>query len=200
MQKEIFKPRYSIKGSWDVLSLSLLMIIALLLSFLKFGVSFSNVFETAFLILFILYFSRNYIRRIEFKSSCFVVEKYVWPSKKIDYSDVTDLGMFKVKTRKGDVSFGSMSNAKQLHLLFSELIKQGKINKSQIENKVVIQEINFRKSIIPTIVISSILWGVVLYFWPYGTSRFSGIGIWFSLFIIFVLVMLVINLVIKKRG
>jgi len=168
MQKEIFKPKYSIKGSWDVLSLSLLMIIVLLLSFFKFGVRFSNVSDFVFLIFFMLYFSRNYIRRIVFKSSCFIVEKYVWPSIKIDYSDVIDLGMFKVTTRKGDVSFAGMSNARQLHVLLLELVKQGKIHKMQIENKVVTKEINFRKFIIPTIVVFYIVWRILifLYFRP----------------------------------
>src|SRR5260221_3262166 len=102
MQETIFRPKYSIRWNWDVLSISLGLLIVLLFSFLKFGITLSNIALLIVLIFFLAYFSPLYIRRIVFASSFFIVEKYFWPSKKIEYSDVVYVGPSKVKARKGD--------------------------------------------------------------------------------------------------
>lgn len=91
MQEIVFYPKYMIRHSWDVLSIGLLLILALSYSFLRVGLSLPNLVRVGFLLFVILQFSRLYIRRIVFTSSYFLVDRYVWPSMKIDYSDVIDL-------------------------------------------------------------------------------------------------------------
>jgi hypothetical protein len=198
MQDTVFRPRYSFKSFWDVIILSLLLMFALLFSFLKLGFTLTNMLGSICLIFFLGWISHFLIRRIVFSISSFCIEKYFWPSKTIEYSDVIDLGKTKIKTRRGEVRFTGMSNASELLSRFTKLIEQGKIKKSQIENKVVTQEIIFRKSIIPSLVISSLLWGVGLYFWPDYSSSFISAGI--LLFIIFICVILVIEWMIKKAS
>ncbi len=91
MQEIVFYPKYMIRHSWDVLSIGLLLILALSYSFLRVCLSLPNLVGVGFLLFVILQFSRLYIRRIVFTSSYFLVDRYVWPSMKIDYSDVIDL-------------------------------------------------------------------------------------------------------------
>src|SRR5919106_118561 len=114
MHETSFYPKYKIRHSLDVLSISLLLTLVLLYSFLKVGSRLPNIVGAGFLLFFIIQFSRLYIRRIVFTSSYFLVEKYVWPSMKIDYSDVIDMGASKVKTRRGEISFAAMSNFREL--------------------------------------------------------------------------------------
>ncbi len=202
MSETIFRPKYSPSGSFDVLGLTVLMMIALLFSFIKLGVGLSTVLGFTVLFFFTANFSQLYIRQIIFTHSYFIVEKYVWPSKKIAYSDVVDLGPSKVKTRRGDVSFAAMSNAAQLHSLFSELIQEGRIDKNLFENKVVVEELALKKSILPTVVISLILNGLFLVYWFYDQSRFSILGFWLAIILIMLvgaMVMLAIYWINKRR-
>ncbi|MBI3176314.1 MAG: hypothetical protein HYZ25_21520 [Chloroflexi bacterium] len=94
-----------------------------------------------------------------------------------------------------------MSNAADLRYLFKELIEQGKINQHQIENKAVVEDMVQRKSIFPSIIITFMLWGVLLFFWPYYyySLRFNILGIGFSYWLIFIIVSPVVRWVIKKR-
>jgi hypothetical protein len=200
MKDTIFLPKYSFKKFLDVIIIILLLIFSLVFSYLKIGFRSAHIFGWIYLVFFLGWISHFLIRRIVFSRSTFYVEKFVWPAKTFEYTDVIDLGKTKIKTRRGEISFAGMGNAPELLSRFTELIEQGKINKRQIENKVVIQEIIFRKSIIPSIVVSSILWGVTLYFWPYYHYRFGILGICFSLFVIFVLVMFIFQWIIKKAG
>ena len=200
MQETIFQPKYTIRGNWDVLSISLLMIITLLFSFLKFGISLSNILGLIFLVYFIVSFSPLYVYRIVFTPSSFIVERYIWPSKKIEYSDVVDVGISKVKTRNGNVSFAGMSNAAQLHSLFTELIEQGRIGKHQLENKISVEEMILHKTILPSIVAISVLAGALFIFWPYHNSWISDLGIVFSLIFIVYIVITVIYWINKRRS
>jgi hypothetical protein len=126
---------------------------ALLYSFLKVGAVWGNLVGLGFLVFFVVWFSRLYIRRIVFTSSHFLVERYVWPPKKINYSDVMDMGVSKVKTRSGEISFAAMSNVAELLSLFIGLMREGKIDIGQFENKAIREEQALRKSFWPSILI-----------------------------------------------
>jgi hypothetical protein len=183
MLETIFRPKYSPSGSYDVIGIGLLMAIAILFSYIKLGMDLQTILAFSFLVFFIINFSHLYIRRIVFTDSYFIVEKYVWPSKKIAYSDVIDLGVSKVKTRRGDIIF-VMDNAAQLYSLFSELIQQGKIDRNLFENNVNAEELGLKKAIRPAMIISAILNGIFLFYWYYNQSRFSTLGFWFVIILI----------------
>jgi hypothetical protein len=202
MFETVFRPKYSLSGSFDVLSLSLLMAIVLLFSYIRFGIDLSTILGSLLLLFFTTNFSQLYIRRIIFTHSYFIVEKYVWPSRKIAYFDVIDLGFSKVKTRRGDISFASMSNAAQLHSLFSELIQQGRIDGNLFENKVIVEELALKKAILPTMAISIVLNGVFLFYWYYNQLRFSTLSFWLVIILIILVgtvTMLAIYWINKKR-
>ena len=157
MQKIIFQPKYSLKGLWDVTLISLLLFVVLVFSFIKFGFDFANIIGLIFLIGFVGWHSRDLIRYIVFSTSSFCVERYIGPSKTINYSEVIDLGRTKVKTQQGEISFAGMSNWDELLNRFKGLIEQGKIDTNQLENKVVVDETILHKTILPSIVIISVL-------------------------------------------
>jgi hypothetical protein len=200
MKISIFRPRYSFKNFLDVITLGFLLFFALVFSYLKKGLTPTSIFGWIFLGFFVVFVLHFLIRRITFSQSIFCVERYFWPSKTIGYTDVIDLGKTKIKTRKGEISFAGMSNAPELLAQFTKLIEQGKIKQNQIENKVVLQETIFRKSIIPALVVTFMSWVVVIYFWPFHDSRFSTFGLGLSLVVIFLLVILTTQWIIKKAG
>ena len=199
MQETSFYPRYKVKDSSDVLTISLLGIVALIYSFLRLGAIPGNIVVLAFYLFFIAWFSRLYIRRIVFTSSYFLVESYLRPSQKFNYSDVIDMGSSKIKMRSGEVSFAAMSNVAQLHAVFFELMREGKIDIDQFENKALDEEIVLNKSFWPSVVISAILSGIFLVYWFYHQSHFNLLGILIVLSLIGMVVPSVIQWLYKKH-
>src|SRR5215216_4812885 len=98
MQETVFYPKYLIRHSLDVLSLGISLAIALVFAFFRSGPSLSNIIGVGTLIIFILSFSRLYIRQITFFDAYFVVHRYVWPPLRFDYSEIIDMGASKIKT------------------------------------------------------------------------------------------------------
>jgi hypothetical protein len=198
MEETRFYPKYMIRHSIDVLSLCLFVVLVLLFSFLEGVLSWVNIIGVGALLSFIIFMSRQYIRHIVFTSSYFLVERYVWPSKKIDYSDVIDMGAYMVKTRKGEISFAAMSNVTELQSLFFELMRQGKIDIEQFENKALKEEWVRRKSFWPAMVVSLALWGIFLMYWLYHPSDFTLIGLGLAAYILGEVISSVISSVIYR--
>jgi hypothetical protein len=106
------------------------------------------------------------IRRIVFATGSFSIEKFLWPTKIIDYSDILDIGLTIIKTRKGNLSIYGMTNSDELSSILTELIELGKINPYQIENQLTSQETLSRIALIPSGIVAFVLWYVALTFWP----------------------------------
>ncbi|KAF0107819.1 MAG: hypothetical protein FD146_1450 [Anaerolineaceae bacterium] len=203
MRNTVFKPRYSFKGLWDVLLLSLGLLFSSLFGFMKFGINPIAVLQLILLVVFTFWWLHSLIRQIVFTPSAFIVERYIWPSRAFAYTDVIDIGILKIKTRKGYIVFSSMSNRAEAIKLFKQLIEQDKIHPHQIENRIFAEETIHYKVIIPSIVISLILWGVFVFFWRYYQFRFSELGnllIYALSFVpIFLLVYYIVYWITKER-
>jgi hypothetical protein len=167
--------------------------VALLYSFMRVGAILGNWAMLGFLVFFIVLFSRLYIRRIVFTSSYFLVERYVWPLKKIEYSDVIDMGTSKIKTRSGEISFAAMSNAAELLSIFIGMLREGKFDVEQFENKALNEEQVLRKSFWSSLLISAVLNGLFLVYWFNHQSRFSLLGILIVLSLITTVVVWVVD-------
>ena len=199
MQDTNFYPIYKVRDSSDVLTISLLMTVALIYSFLRLGAILGNIVGLFLQLFFVVWFSRLYIRRIVFTSSYFLVERYISPKQKINYSDVIDMGRSKIKTRSGEISFAAMSNVAQLHSVFFELMREGKIDIDQFENKALGEELVLHKSFLPSLVISAVLSGIFLVYWFYHQSRFNLLGVLIVLSLIAVVVPSAVQWIYKKR-
>jgi hypothetical protein len=183
----------------DVLSLSFFLAIALLYSFLKLGAILGNIAGLAYLVFFFLRFSRLYIRRIIFTPSYFLVEKYVWPSKKINYSDVIDLGISKVKTRRGEISLVAMNNIAELRSLFIDLLRQGTIDIDQFENKAIGEDLVLDNSFWPSLVVTIVLSVIFLVYWFYQGSDLSLLDVLIILSLVAVVVTSAVQWIYKRR-
>jgi hypothetical protein len=153
----------------------------------------------ATLLSFVLWFSRFYIRRIVFAPSYFLVEKYVGSSKKVDYSDVFDMGISKIKTKRGEINLAAMSNVTELHSLFFELMKQGKIDVDQSENRALIEDLVAEKSFTPALLISALLTIAFLVYAYYHQPRFNSLVTWLVLILIISVVSPVVHWIYKRR-
>ncbi len=112
-----------------------------------------------------------FIRRITFMTDSFSIEKYLGPTKTIEYTDIVDIGLTIIKTRRGSIAIQSMANSDELRNLFNRLMEQRKISQYQIENKPIHQIANRRIAFIAAIVIASIPWLIIkFYVWPNGEN------------------------------
>jgi hypothetical protein len=157
MQQNIFKPKYPPK-----LFLGLVVLIpmeAFLLWRLLSGSDTSpeNIFGAVFFGLMLAIVPYAFVRRIVFNPHSFSIERYLWPTKTIEYTEVVDIGTTVIRTRNGSFAIQSMTNADELRTILTGLIEQGKISRYQIENKVIAQEVVSRKALLPAGIISFIL-------------------------------------------
>lgn len=196
MKQQIFEPKYPTK------MYSLILFIPMAAFFLWKLVagkdtSTENIFATIFSVLILALAPYALVKRIVFDANAFSIEKYIWPTNTIAYADVIDIGLTVIKTRSGRIGIGAMVNADELHNIFGELIEQGKINRYQIENKIVVEENISRKALLPAVITSSVLWVVIMPFiWPYEESFFRGL----SFFAFFIPIYIVVYWFLKSRS
>lgn len=72
------------------------------------------------------------IRRIRFGSRI-IVERYLFPPRVIDYSDIVDIGIIHIKLKKGQLSFPQIQNVDELHEIFDDVMRRGAMSPGQIE-------------------------------------------------------------------
>jgi hypothetical protein len=196
MQQQIFKPRYPTKVYLGLV-FSIPMEAFLLWQLLADkDTSPENIFGAGFFGLMLALMPYTFVKRIVFDANAFSIEKYLWPTKTIEYTDVIDIGTTVLKTRSGRIAIQSMTNADELRKILTVLIEQGKISRYQIENKVVAQEIISRKALIPTVVISFVLWSITLFVWPYEESLFRDL----SFLVFFVPIYFMVYQFLKNRA
>jgi hypothetical protein len=124
----------------------------------------------------------TFIKRIVFTEHAFAIEKFLWPTKIIEYTEVSDLSGSTIKTRNGNVLIGSVVNSDELLNIFTQLIEQGKISRHQIENKLIAQENRMLWTSLISAFLGLGLRVLVDNFWPYDNRfssdiRFLGIAI-----------------------
>ena len=187
MQEIVFKPKYPPQLTFGTLVLTPIEFYILWQILAGKDPSPENIFGAVFFGLLLIIPPFAYIKRMVFRTNNFSIEKFILPTKTIEYSDVTDVGAMVLKTRKGGLSLRTMTNSDELSKILAELIKQGKINRLQLENKVDSRSIIVRKALIPAWVISFIIWGITFFMFPYKDSFFrdlSIIGIFFPVYVV----------------
>lgn len=195
MQQKIFKPKYPSKflfGAFVFIPLEAFMLWQLIS---EKEVSPENIFIAIFFGLIIALMPYAFVKRIVFDAHSFSVEKYLWPTKSIEYTDVVDIGATVIKTRQGNIAIQSMMNSDELRQILTGLIEQGKISRYQIENKVIAQEVLGRQALVPAGIISFIFWAVTFFIWPYEDSLFRDL----SFLLFFVPIYIVVYRFLKNR-
>jgi hypothetical protein len=196
MQESVFKPKYPAKMYLGLFFIFPIETYVLWQLFSGKDKSIETVFIAAFFGLIVALIPFAFIRKIVFSAADFSIKKFLWLTKTIDYTDVVDIGVTMILTRKGNIPIQSMTNSEELRNILNKLIEQGKINKYQIENKVVSQEVVSRKALIPAGIISFFLWGTTFLVWPYENSLFRD----FSMVLFFIPTYIVVYKFLKNRA
>ncbi len=178
MQEKIFQPKYSAILYFGLFSLVLLELIMLWQFISGKNSSSTSIFFAVFLGLIDAIIPFVIIKRIVFSANAFTVEKFLLPTKTIEYTDVVDIGTTIIKTKNGNLAiYRSLLNSNELRNILTGLIEQGKISSTQIENKVKSQEIRSGTAYFFAMIISLVLWGVTFIIWPYKDLLFRDLSL-----------------------
>jgi hypothetical protein len=175
MEEIIFKPKYSPK-------IYLLLFVAILMgAFVLWEIisgrnrSPGHFYIAAVFGLMLAGLPFLFIRRITFMTDSFSIEKYLWPTKTIEYTDIVGIGLTMIRTRREIIGIQAMANSDELRNIFNRIMEQRKISQYQIENKTIHQIANSRIAYIAAIVIASIPWLIItFYVWPHGENSLLG--------------------------
>ncbi|PKN94633.1 MAG: hypothetical protein CVU44_05985 [Chloroflexi bacterium HGW-Chloroflexi-6] len=199
MQKSMIRSKYSFKGLWDVILISLGLLYGVISYTRRFGFGVETLSIFIMFIGFCLWWTHHLVHHFIFTSSSFTVVRYIMPLKTIKYADVIDIGTFKIKTRVGNIQFAGTDNKDEIIKKFNELINQGKINRDELENKIITDEMVWRKSMLPSLIVALPFFVTIVYFWPFHKMWFSPpvIGLIGGL-LLFVIISIV-QWIVKKR-
>ena len=199
MKDTTIKPKYSFKSLWDVIliSLGLIFSIVFIAKRLGFGLEVLS-FLLAF-ILFCFWWIHFLIRKIVFAHSSFTVVLYIMPPKTIKYAEIKDIGNTKIETKIGNISLAGMTNPDEIINKFNDLINQGKVSRNQLEKKVRIEEMVWRKSMLPSLIISLPFWVIMFYYWPFHKMWFSPLSFGLACGLVLFLVSSIVQWVVKKK-
>jgi hypothetical protein len=197
MQEEIFQPKYSAKLYFGLLCVIPFEFFMLWQIISGKDSSLVIIFMAAFFGILVATIPYVFIKRIVFTANAFQIEKFLGPTRTIEYTEVVDIGITTIKTKKGNLAIPRfMLNSIELRNILTGLIEQGKISSFQIENKLISQELISRKAARPAVIISFVLWVVSSIIWPYKDSLFRDL----SLLGFFFPIYFVVYLVLKNRA
>ena len=199
MHDNVFLPKYTYKGLFDVLLISLGLFVVSIFAIWREGFGLENFTVLAAFAFFCFWWMRNLIRRIVFNNSTFSVSRFLLPTITIDYAEVTDIGFSKIKTKQGEISLAGMGNAQELLRRFADLMAQGKIEKERLEMEIVVEDEVWKKSIVLTAILSTPFCVLLFYKWSFYNYWFSSLGIGISCGLIIYIVGLIVQKIQRKR-
>jgi hypothetical protein len=132
MHSNEFKPKYkfsAILGFATVIPLSLIIILAMIL------MDAFNIIVFAILLLFfscIFLVPFTYYKKITFKDSSLELDRYIIAPKIILYSDIKDIGLQYIITKRGNIAVNGMENEGEFRKMLYNKIAEGSV---QIEAK-----------------------------------------------------------------
>jgi len=168
-----FYPKISLTDVPGVYPASLLEFFLLALIILDILSGFWVLILVAFLGLLSVYYPYTIATRIIFSEYTFTIEKILYPAKTYLYTDVVDVGKTVIMARKGNFPLTIMGIHGELYGIFISLIKKGKINQEQLENKIRINESAKAFSMLPAMIISFILWWITANYVPFENTLLS---------------------------
>jgi len=193
------KSRYSFKTLWDVIILSLGLLFSGILSAVQLGFGLETISEFVFLIVFCFWWMHSLVRYFVFSTSSFTIVRYIMPAININYADVTDIGISKIKTKNGVISLAGIANVDEIFQKLHDLIDQGTFNPNHLENKLTTKDVIWHKSILPSLIISLPLWILLFYFWPFYKAWFTPLVLSLAGGLVLYLVTSLVQWVIRKR-
>jgi hypothetical protein len=184
MENFVFKPEYRLNFYFGLGSAFFIILLFLWVIVDTRDFSYQTVLWLGLLILMPLIILTGFIRSIIFEAQSFWIKKFLFLSKTYEYSEVLDFSERGIRTTKGGISLLSIKNTEDLFALLTRLRDDGKINNPNFEHRIVTVEKTARKALIPSIIITVILWIAIISIFHLQRSFASDIGV----FLIFIFI------------
>ena len=81
-------------------------------------------------------------KKIEFSSVAITIRRRLLPDKRINYAEITDVGIVRLKAENGGFAWGPMENGYELTKIVNELIEEGTIPEYALEGEAVIEDLS----------------------------------------------------------
>jgi hypothetical protein len=166
MQEKVFRPRYPARLYWGFTLIIAMEFFVLARIMSGKDTSPATISTAAIFGLFVAIMPYALIKRIVFGANAYSVERFLLPTRTIEYADVLDISSAIIKTRRGSLAFRSMANSDELQGILTGLIEQGKIGRHPIENKLIAEESIGQRALLPAGILSFALWALTLLVWP----------------------------------
>ena len=156
MPEKVFKPKYS-KGVFIGL---FVMVYYVAYSF--FGIIQGTMDETAVIIIIIFFpaicfFVFSFEKRVVFKESQIIVEKYFFPPKTLNFTTVYDIGKTVIQTDAGNFMIQGMKNSEELKAIFQEIMDNSKNSNESFENKLAVKQKLAERAVKPSVLLTFII-------------------------------------------
>lgn len=184
MENFVFRPKYRLNFYFGLGSAFFIILLFLWVIVDTRDFSYQTVLWLGLLILMPLIILTGFIRSIIFEAQSFTIKKFLFLSKTYDYSEVLDFSERGIRTAKGGISLLLIKNTEDLFALLTRLRDDGKINNPNFEHRMVTVEKTARKALIPSIIITVILWIAIISIFHLQRSFASDIGV----FLIFIFI------------
>jgi hypothetical protein len=126
MKEMVFIPKYPAKLHLGLIVSSAVEIYLLWQLLTGTDRSQENILVAIFFGVMIAILSNMFIKRIFFEKNAFSIEKYIGPTKTIEYADVVDIGIATIRTRKGIFTIPPMRNSIEFRNILAKRIEQSK--------------------------------------------------------------------------
>jgi hypothetical protein len=190
----VFRPRYGFRRRAAMFVMPIMALLAAFLAVAHAPKNPKDYLPAAFFVGGSIGFAFVTIRRIRFGPDI-CVDRYLLPPRRFDYTDIEEIGLMTIKTRRGKISPYGVDNSDELGAIFEDLVKTGRMSESQIGEELALKEALGATTMIYAIFIALPL-HLVLLFVNRPSSRLTG-GLRF--FAIFAVVYAVTYWLVKKR-
>ena len=138
MEEITFTPDY---GKGNIIATFFLSLVGIILLLSGYNANSTEIMVGGgFCFLVVVFAFVAYPRKIVFSQSQVTVKRYVLPDQVFEYQDFTDIGSMAIKFGRRGISVLNMKNGGELISKFQKLIEERKIQPSQMQGKLAVEE------------------------------------------------------------
>jgi hypothetical protein len=161
----VFQPVYEKTLYWAFFFLAVILVIGVLAVIDTGAEDPVFVISLVFLGLLVVVVPFKTARRIRFGTKL-IVERYFFPSREFEFTEIVDIGAMSVKTTRGSISLTHMRNVDELYGILNEYVDNGVISEHQLEGDLLKRESLSWQATAYTSVIAMIITIALVYLCP----------------------------------
>ncbi len=163
MENVIFKPKYKKSVYWFLILTPLISWPIVLKMVFTLKIDLELFFPSLIAGLISIFIPFAVYKRMIFCKNALILERYLLPSKTINYSDIKGIGLTMIQAKRWTMVTYNILNASELIRIFNEKIDEGSIPEDQLSGSLVRKEISVMNASLYCIPITIIVW-ICLYF------------------------------------